>query len=203
MSTPFAFFWFQAEDGIRDYKVTGVQTCALPISGGFGAKFLPARAAATVPSMSPEVASAIKAGFKLTPEQGNAGIIGRATQSLTGSAKLERSLSKANAPTVNDLGAQEIGLPPDTALTPANIQAAKTPHNAIYDQVSKLGEVTTDSKYQSDIAGIANRTGAGSFGFDVPPAIERLREGYSGLEKFDSADAVQKIRQLRADSSKK
>src|SRR5256885_10569352 len=29
------FFFFQAEDGIRDYKVTGVQTCALPISRGF------------------------------------------------------------------------------------------------------------------------------------------------------------------------
>src|SRR5256885_3470593 len=28
----FFFFFFQAEDGIRDYKVTGVQTCALPIS---------------------------------------------------------------------------------------------------------------------------------------------------------------------------
>src|SRR5256885_9006255 len=27
----FRFFFFQAEDGIRDYKVTGVQTCALPI----------------------------------------------------------------------------------------------------------------------------------------------------------------------------
>src|SRR5688500_10413846 len=27
----FMFFFFQAEDGIRDYKVTGVQTCALPI----------------------------------------------------------------------------------------------------------------------------------------------------------------------------
>src|SRR5256885_4010208 len=27
------FFFFQAEDGIRDYKVTGVQTCALPICG--------------------------------------------------------------------------------------------------------------------------------------------------------------------------
>src|SRR6516162_4120575 len=26
-----ASFFFQAEDGIRDYKVTGVQTCALPI----------------------------------------------------------------------------------------------------------------------------------------------------------------------------
>src|SRR5256885_11781897 len=27
-------FFFQAEDGIRDYKVTGVQTCALPILAG-------------------------------------------------------------------------------------------------------------------------------------------------------------------------
>src|SRR5690606_40405783 len=25
------FFFFQAEDGIRDFHVTGVQTCALPI----------------------------------------------------------------------------------------------------------------------------------------------------------------------------
>src|SRR5436309_12097714 len=29
------FFFFQAEDGIRDFHVTGVQTCALPISESF------------------------------------------------------------------------------------------------------------------------------------------------------------------------
>src|SRR5256885_10814549 len=32
MCCVYIFFFFQAEDGIRDYKVTGVQTCALPIS---------------------------------------------------------------------------------------------------------------------------------------------------------------------------
>src|SRR6266446_8169814 len=32
----FFFFFFQAEDGIRDYKVTGVQTCALPICSARG-----------------------------------------------------------------------------------------------------------------------------------------------------------------------
>src|SRR5947207_10720283 len=32
MSSPAFFFFFQAEDGIRDHCVTGVQTCALPIS---------------------------------------------------------------------------------------------------------------------------------------------------------------------------
>src|SRR2546429_1680263 len=30
-SSPVVFFFFQAEDGIRDVAVTGVQTCALPI----------------------------------------------------------------------------------------------------------------------------------------------------------------------------
>src|SRR5690606_4432458 len=36
-------FFFQAEDGIRDFHVTGVQTCALPISskyGSFSIRFL-------------------------------------------------------------------------------------------------------------------------------------------------------------------
>src|SRR2546426_4070927 len=32
LAVSLAIFFFQAEDGIRDYKVTGVQTCALPIS---------------------------------------------------------------------------------------------------------------------------------------------------------------------------
>src|SRR6266536_749144 len=32
MAKQTAFFFFQAEDGIRDPLVTGVQTCALPIS---------------------------------------------------------------------------------------------------------------------------------------------------------------------------
>src|SRR5205807_4754574 len=45
-SSMMSIFFFQAEDGIRDYKVTGVQTCALPISmllgGGFGRRANPA-----------------------------------------------------------------------------------------------------------------------------------------------------------------
>src|SRR2546423_11230258 len=45
----FLFFFFQAEDGIRDKLVTGVQTCALPISSfrtrsmRRGARFAPDR----------------------------------------------------------------------------------------------------------------------------------------------------------------
>src|SRR5215467_12291114 len=49
------FFLFQAEDGIRDYKVTGVQTCALPLTGQQPASFsLAARTEEVLPSM-PEI----------------------------------------------------------------------------------------------------------------------------------------------------
>src|SRR3712207_8089923 len=38
ISIIFFFFFFQAEDGIRDIGVTGVQTCALPISIAMGCR---------------------------------------------------------------------------------------------------------------------------------------------------------------------
>src|SRR6266496_5379612 len=46
------FFFFQAEDGIRDLYVTGVQTCALPISEtpwSWSAKGLPSTLTRTSP----------------------------------------------------------------------------------------------------------------------------------------------------------
>src|SRR2546430_4839498 len=48
----FCFFFFQAEDGIRDLTVTGVQTCALPI-------FLPTR----IPNLLVNGASGIAVGM--------------------------------------------------------------------------------------------------------------------------------------------
>src|SRR5690348_17623824 len=51
----FFFFFFQAEDGIRDGRVTGVQTCALPIS-------------AAVPASAPEAETVdVAGGVRATP----------------------------------------------------------------------------------------------------------------------------------------
>src|SRR6266850_4685413 len=47
------FFFFQAEDGIRDYKVTGVQTCALPISAPVARQRLRDEQAALAESLGP------------------------------------------------------------------------------------------------------------------------------------------------------
>src|SRR5256886_4268040 len=59
------FFFFQAEDGIRDLTVTGVQTCALPICDGDGA-FAAVRhahaAAANIEKRIPEPRSTMAGG---------------------------------------------------------------------------------------------------------------------------------------------
>ena len=45
------FFFFQAEDGIRDWSVTGVQTCALPICGNIAALLCPSSSIASSASV--------------------------------------------------------------------------------------------------------------------------------------------------------
>src|SRR5690349_23700985 len=53
------FFFFQAEDGIRDLYVTGVQTCALPISIAEKGKLLPANWQSRLPNNSTPYRSTI------------------------------------------------------------------------------------------------------------------------------------------------
>src|SRR5690606_40095733 len=57
------FFFFQAEDGIRDFHVTGVQTCALPILGtnGKNALIRPDTPATMLPNDLPSPVKAVGA----------------------------------------------------------------------------------------------------------------------------------------------
>src|SRR5437870_10810448 len=55
-------FFFQAEDGIRDGHVTGVQTCALPISAIAGQEFLEELLACDGGHRPREMASSSSAG---------------------------------------------------------------------------------------------------------------------------------------------
>src|SRR2546430_17236602 len=82
----FYFFFFQAEDGIRDLTVTGVQTCALPISRRVredADPYPPGRRARQVPAGAPRkpggrewLLGAVRAGTGAT---GHAGGTGAAT----------------------------------------------------------------------------------------------------------------------------
>src|SRR5260221_10509086 len=75
------FFFFQAEDGIRDHCVTGVQTCALPISRSvaerldFGAR---ERGGNEEEIAALELAAAALDGAIVHPKNGEASPVARA-----------------------------------------------------------------------------------------------------------------------------
>src|SRR5690606_40271759 len=58
--------FFQAEDGIRDFHVTGVQTCALPIFGG---------SLALRPDLAEEVLGRLGEAMGMDPRSGAGGIL--------------------------------------------------------------------------------------------------------------------------------
>src|SRR5262249_58039793 len=64
------FFFFQAEDGIRDWSVTGVQTCALPIS---------TRSACSAPPRPMAESTAIPAATAAPAPRTDRGIVALAT----------------------------------------------------------------------------------------------------------------------------
>jgi hypothetical protein len=174
---------------------TAIQAAPLAI----GAK-LPELREAAAPEVSPEVGAARDVGIKLTPNQAQApgGVIGRAVESLAGHAKLERTLSRMNADAVTEAAARDIGI--QGPLTRASVQAAKAAPNAVYAEVSRLGQIPTDDAFRQQVAAVHN-PGAGSFAFDVPPDIARLKEGYGSIKSFDAGDAVHQVRTLRRDAN--
>lgn len=166
---------------------TGIQ--ALPLL--LGGRFL-GRTAAPAEAIAPEVQSAVSAGIKLTPEQAQSGFIGRAAQSLSGSAKLERGLSRTNAETVDTLSQQEIGT---NSLSPAALQQAKEPYHAVMDQVKSIGSVPLGDTFNRAVS-------SGGAGTLRTAEADALRQHYTGMPDIDAADALADIRQLRADATK-
>src|SRR5690606_40155479 len=62
------FFFFQAEDGIRDFHVTGVQTCALPIFTARALAPLPKLLGLVLPFFSPQTVALFPKGREAAVE---------------------------------------------------------------------------------------------------------------------------------------
>src|SRR5256885_12634313 len=79
-------FFFQAEDGIRDYKVTGVQTCALPISGNYSLASLNGTYAFVT---SGEVITTSSNSNPATPFSRTGSFVANGSGTITGGARSE------------------------------------------------------------------------------------------------------------------
>src|SRR5690606_40996811 len=76
-------FFFQAEDGIRDFHVTGVQTCALPISCRRPSGYSRRAPAIPVPGSEAKVPSSVSS----QPGWGTVSLLRKTTYSPRASAR--------------------------------------------------------------------------------------------------------------------
>jgi hypothetical protein len=137
-------------------------------------------------------------GLKLPPSYvGNK--IGNIVEGASGRAPLLRDLSMENASVVNSAAGKAIGIT-DKPVTRATIGMEKAKANQAYADISKTGARKTSDAYRKEIESIGDRSGGGSFPDDAPPQVAALKQRYGKIPGFDAADAVARIKQLRADA---
>ena len=118
-------FFFQAEDGIRDYDVTGVQTCALPISVRPG----PLSRRGRAPSRSSRLRE--ERGLPLSPVRFEIGILGNLK--FPGIDRLICSLicgSRHSEPTQNEKRDVKTTLPPPRSSQSGSRDCERTTSNS-------------------------------------------------------------------------
>src|SRR5215510_6120986 len=105
------FFFFQAEDGIRDGHVTGVQTCALPICDGVDAvvaSTVRRWSSAGLAERNPAVIARMEAMIRRTSDLGYCGCAAALARLNYG-----HRLGEIDRPTLLLCGSEDHGAPPE------------------------------------------------------------------------------------------
>src|SRR5690606_40187694 len=100
--------FFQAEDGIRDFHVTGVQTCALPISLVTALVVLPTASRASVvlrTSLSMLLISAMPPALSVTGPKAS-----RATTTPASASMVVTAMAKIGRASCRERGEVEVGV---------------------------------------------------------------------------------------------
>lgn len=150
-----------------------------------------AKAAIDAAPLEEKVKAATDAGFTLTPNAANAGLVSTSTEGLAGSAKLQKAASVKNQPVVNDLVRKDIGLDEKTPATPEALDDLRAEAGKSYDALRDVGELTVDKQYPVTA---------------LSPKIESAWQGARSMDPhtvmtMSAADAVDAIKQLRSEAA--
>lgn len=149
-----------------------------------------------VPGQDPILSDAANMGIRLTPDQAQTGVTaGRIAQSLSGSAKLERSLSRKNAPQINAAINAQVGVPEGVEASKEALEAAKAQPNAVYARAGATGTVglPTEITEQGSVSALhptlVRAINTARAQMQLPP---------SDLTSMDANELINTSRQLRA-----
>lgn len=127
---------------------------AIPLALGARAAVAPKR---PLTSAQSKVAEARDAGFKMTPEEMDAGFVPRTAAGLAGEPRMARALSNKNAERVLAGAKEELGLRPDAVLDLDTLKAIRKEEGIAYDAARNAGPIPMEAAYLAEIDGLTAR----------------------------------------------
>ena len=149
------------------------------------------------------VLAAQKEGFVVTPGSLTPTGANVVKERIAGKTNLEQLASIKNQQVTDKVVRRAVGLPENAPLTPESMKSIReVEYNKGYVPIKNLGNIAADNAYLDDLANIeAKYTGPSkSFPEAVPDEVGKLISKYT-VDKFDAADAVDVIKNLREQAS--
>lgn len=143
-------------------------------------------------------------GLVVPPGNVRPTMLNRAVEQVAGKTELEQLMSAKNQREFDRMARRSVGLADDADLTPNSMRIVRDEASTQgYDPVKIIGNIPVDNFYTRDLQNILTRfTGqARSFPGAAPSDVQRLVR-QSSVSNFNSADAIERIKVLRADASK-
>lgn len=138
------------------------------------------------------------AGLVVPPATSNPTLLNKTAEGFAGKITTAQKASNLNAPKLDALARQELGMGADAPITPEALAGIRKSAGQAYEAVSSTGTIRPSPKYAAAIDAIQQpfRTAAKGFPNAKPNPILTELEGLKSPE-FDAAAAVAKIRELR------
>lgn len=104
---------------------------------------------------SPAIAAAKRAGFRLTPAEGEGGPISRLAAGISGEARLARKISEKNWPLIQEKIASDFGLPKGVPIDLDVVRGVRKEAGAGYEAVRNTGRVVSDAEVINGLESLA------------------------------------------------
>lgn len=143
-----------------------------------------------------------QAGYVIPPSQTNPTLTNRMLEGTAGKISTAQRASRANETVTNDLVAKALGTTPDQ-LTPGGLAALRQQAGQAYDALGKIGPITPDQQFLSEIAGLGANSRSVNQAFPGlgNNQVNDLIAALTGNQSPIPADAaVNAMKQLRFES---
>jgi hypothetical protein len=194
--------------GIAPSGGAAATSAALAASNASRASRIASATSAMAPGLKTGAVEARQAGYVLPPTMAKEApnFVESVMSGEAGKIKLQQSASTKNQEVTNRLAAQDLGLPPDTTLTPKVFQTVRTQAGQAYkDVANSVPEITADPTFKANVAQLGGRNSISGQQFPgvlENPELDNFVTSLGKVDKFTPDAGLEVVRKLRSAASK-